>query len=345
LLKTDLLETTDFRKVQTLFDLPRKILLTTHTNPDGDAIGSSLALYGYFRMKGHEVCVMVPDEFPTFLAWMPGHEDILVFSRNEQKCLQKISEAEVIFSLDYNNLDRLQGAASAVKASKATKVLLDHHKLPANHFDFLMSIVGRSSTAELVYEFIDALGDRNLINKDIAECIYSGIVTDTGSFSYSCNERRTYEIVAELISRDIDGEHIHRLIYDTYSESRLRLLGFALSQKLVVLPEFHTAYISLTKEDLDRFNYQVGDTEGVVNYALSIEGINLAALFSERDGVIRASFRSKGKFKCDVLARDHFDGGGHANAAGAYSHISMDDTIRKFRDLLPGYQESLKSVY
>ena len=196
-----------------------------------------------------------------------------------------------------------------------------------------------------MYEFICACGDADLITHEIAECIYAGITTDTGSFSYSCNHVRTYEIVADLFRRGIDGEHIHRLIYDTYSENRLRLLGFALSEKLVVLPEFHTAYIALTKEDLDRIDYQGRDTEGELNYALSISGINLAALFSEREGVIRASFRSKGSFKVDALAREHFDGGGHPNAAGAYSYVSMEETVDNFRALLPGYLDQLTTVY
>lgn len=339
------MENTDFAKISELLSVPRNILITSHTNPDGDAIGASLALHGYLKQKGHDVRVMVPDPYPSFLAWMPGHEEIAVFTREKEVCLKYIEEADVLFSVDYNSLDRLGGAAEAAKASRAVKVLFDHHKLPAPHFDLKISVVAVSSTAELSFEFIAASGDKDLITKEIAECIYAGITTDTGSYSYSCNYVRTYEIVAELFRKGIDGEHIHRLVYDTYSESRLRLLGYALSQKLVVIPEYNTAYISLTKEELDRFNYEVGDTEGVVNYALSISGINLAALFSERDNVIRASFRSKGSFKCDVLAREHFDGGGHANAAGAYSYVSMEETIERFRNLLPKFSDQLRSVY
>jgi len=339
------LEYTDFTKITGYLSVPRKILITSHTNPDGDAIGASLALYGYLRMKNHPVRIMTPDPYPNFLAWMPWREEIMVFTREKERCLEAIEEAEVIFSVDYNSLERLSGASEAAKASKAVKILIDHHKLPANQFDMMISKVAVSSTAELVYEFIAASGDKDLINKEIAECIYVGITTDTGSYSYSCNHVRTYEIVADLYKKGIDGEHIHRLVYDTYSESRLRLLGYALSQKLVVLPEYHTAYISLTSEELDRFNYEVGDTEGVVNYALSIDGINLAALFSERDNAIRASFRSKGSFKVDALARDHFNGGGHVNASGANSYVSMEETIEKFRALLPLYKEPLSSVY
>lgn len=339
------LTNTDFTRIRELLSDPRKILITSHTNPDGDAIGASLALYGYLTMKRHEVKVMVPDPFPSFLAWMPWHEKILVYSDDPAACEEAIRDADVILSVDHNSLDRIGPANGSARSSKAVKVLIDHHKFPAPHFDYLISVVAVSSTSELVFEFIEACGDAGMINREIAECIYVGITTDTGSYSYSCNYVRTYEIVAELFRRGVNGEHIHRLVYDTYSESRLRLLGYALSEKLVVLPEYHTAYISLTKEELDRFNYEVGDTEGVVNYALSISGINLAALFSERGGVIRVSFRSKGSFKCDTLAREHFDGGGHANASGAYSYVTMEETIRKFRALLPKYSEQLKSVY
>lgn len=339
------MENTDFQQVAHLLSGPRNILITSHTNPDGDAIGSSLAFRGYLELKGHSVCVMVPDAFPGFLKWMAGSHKIMVFSDNQELCEKKIKEADVIFSLDYNNLDRLNHAGELVKASSAKKILLDHHKLPADHFDYKMSVIATSSTAELVFDFIAFSGDKDLITKDIAECLYTGIMTDTGSFSYSCNYVKTYEIVADLFRKGINGEHIHRLVYDTYSESRLRLLGYSLSEKLVVLPEYHTAYIWLTKEELDRFNYQVGDTEGLVNYALSIEGINFAALFSERDKVIRVSLRSKGNFKVDQIAREHFDGGGHANAAGAYSYVSMQETLDRFRSLLPDHLEALTTVY
>ena len=285
--------------------------------------------------------MMVPDPFPSFLAWLPGAEKILVFSREKEQCLRAIAEATVIFSLDYNGLDRLRDACEPVQQSKAIKIILDHHLYPANDYDMAISVVDTSSTCELIFDFIRAMGDEKLIDRTIAESLYTGIVTDTGSFSYSCNYVKTYEVTAALFKCGIDGEHIHRLIYGTYSEYRLRLLGYSLSDKLVVLPEFHTAYIYLSADDLERFQYQIGDTEGVVNYALSIEGINLAALFSERDHSIRISFRSKGNFSVDRFARDHFNGGGHANASGATSYISMEETVQKFRELLPQYREDL----
>jgi len=339
------LEDTDFEQIRELLSRPRTILLTIHTNPDGDAIGSALAFHCYLKKKGHTVYIISPDPYPSFLAWMVDHDRILIFSREEEKCRQVIAEAGVIFSLDYNDFSRLKKAAEPVMNSRAKKVLLDHHPYPADHFDLKISVLKTSSTAELVFDFISAAGDIELIDHAIASCIYTGIVTDTGSFSYSCNYEKTYLVIAELFRYGIDGEHIHRLVYDTYSEQRLRLLGYSLSEKLVVLPEFHTAYIYLSAADLDRYNYQLGDTEGVVNYALSIEGINLAALFSERDNSIRISFRSKGNFSVEKLAREHFNGGGHPNASGATSYLSMNETLRKFRETLPIYREALNKVF
>ena len=288
---------------------------------------------------------MAPDPFPDFLAWMPGHEDILFFSRDQEKCISVIQQADMIIAADYNNFGRLNDAAPLVRQSKAVKVLIDHHLNASDEFDYKISISRISSTSELVYNFVEAMGDVHLLDKNIAECIYTGIITDTGSLSYACNYVKTYLIIAELFRLGIDGEHLHRLIYDTYSESRLRLLGYSISDQLIVMPEFNTAFITLSAADLQRFNHQIGDTEGVVNYALSIKDINLAALFMERDGLVKVSFRSKGNFSVDTLAREHFNGGGHRNAAGANCDTTLEDTILKFRKILPLYQSKLKSVY
>ena len=339
------MENTDFPAISEKLSQPLQILITTHTNPDGDAIGSSLALAFYLKKKNHRVHVMAPDPFPDFLAWMPGHEDILFFSRDQEKCISVIQQADMIIAADYNNFGRLNDAAPLVRQSKAVKVLIDHHLNASDEFDYKISISRISSTSELVYNFVEAMGDVHLLDKNIAECIYTGIITDTGSLSYACNYVKTYLIIAELFRLGIDGEHLHRLIYDTYSESRLRLLGYSISDQLIVMPEFNTAFITLSAADLQRFNHQIGDTEGVVNYALSIKDINLAALFMERDGLVKVSFRSKGNFSVDTLAREHFNGGGHRNAAGANCDTTLEDTILKFRKILPLYQSKLKSVY
>lgn len=339
------LENTDFDKISELLKRPRKILITTHTSPDGDAIGASLALFGYLVKKNHHVHVMIPDPDPTFLHWMPFHDSLMVFNMNRDQCLKSINDAELIFCVDYNGLDRLSHATEYVRKAKAIKILIDHHVQPEMDFDLQISVTKTSSTSELIYDFIAASGDKHLIDKSIAECIYTGIITDTGSFSYACNNEKTFLITAALHKTGIDGEHIHRLVYDTYSENRLRLLGYSISEKLVVLPDYNTAYISLSTEDLEKFDHQIGDTEGIVNYALSVNDINLAALFTEREDYVKVSLRSKGNFSVNEIARKFFNGGGHANAAGANCYISLEETIRIFLVMLPQYKDQLKSVY
>ena len=288
---------------------------------------------------------MIPDPDPEFLHWMPYHGHLMVFTRDEEKCLEAIQKAEIIFSVDYNGFRRLSKATEAVKRSGAVKVLIDHHTQPDPDYHYMISILDTSSTSELIYDFIKENGDEDLIDKDIAECIYAGIITDTGSFSYSCNYEKTYLITAALYRAGIDGEHIHRLIYDTYSEDRLRLLGFSISEKLVVLKEYNAAYISLTREELDRFRHQVGDTEDIVNFALSIKDINLAAFFTERDDFVKISLRSKGSFAVNQIAKKYYDGGGHENAAGANFYSTLDEAVRIFHSILPVYRERLRSVY
>ena len=339
------MENIDFDKICKLLQKPRKILITTHSNPDGDAIGASLALYVYMVKKGHYVHVMVPDPDPAFLHWLPFHEHIMVFSMNQKGCERVINEAELIFCIDYNGIRRLSHASSYVRKANAIKILIDHHVQPENDFDMQISITKTSSTSELIYDFIAYSGDKHLIDKSIAECIYTGIITDTGSFSYACNYEKTFLITAALHLTGMDGEHVHRLVYDTYSENRLRLLGYSISEKLVVLPEYNAAYISLSKEDLEKFDYQIGDTEGIVNYALSIKDINLAALFTEKKDMVKVSLRSKGNFSVNEIARKFFTGGGHANAAGADCYLSLEETIRIFRSMLSQYKDQLKSVY
>jgi bifunctional oligoribonuclease and PAP phosphatase NrnA len=339
------LENTDFNRISGLLKVPGKILITSHTSPDGDAIGASLALFGYLLKKGHHVQVMIPDPDPTFLHWMPFHDHLMVFSKDQEKCLTAINNAELIFCVDYNGLSRLSDASEYIRSAKAVKILIDHHVQPEKDFDLRISVTKTSSTSELIYDFIADSGDSHLIDKDIAECIYTGIITDTGSFSYACNYEKTFLITAALHKTGMDGEHIHRLVYDTYSENRLRLLGYSISKKLVVLPQYNAAYISLSKADLEKFDHQIGDTEGIVNYALSIKDINLAALFTEREDLVKVSLRSKGNFSVNEIARKFFLGGGHANAAGANCYISLKETIRIFRSMLPQYKEQLKKVY
>ncbi len=310
-----------------------RIVLTTHKNPDGDAIGSVLALYGYLRSRGfNNVECIVPDAYPSFLAWLPNNDVIYVFENDSDYCNELIKQADIIFSLDYNAFHRTGIMEESLTKASGKKVLIDHHLEPDSCFDISYSKIDTSSTAELIYNFIESNQNTHLITKAIAEALYVGIMTDTGSFSYSCNYEKTYHIVAHLIKLGIDSEKIHQLIYNTFTENRLRLLGYCLSERLTVLKEKRTAYIYLTKEDLNRFNYQTGDTEGVVNYALSIEDIEIAALFTERDDLIRISLRSKGDFSVNDFARKYFDGGGHKRAAGGNSYESMQNTLKRFEE-------------
>ncbi|MCF8304609.1 MAG: DHH family phosphoesterase [Bacteroidales bacterium] len=325
-----------------LLSTPKNIAIVTHANPDGDAIGSSLAMYRFLQKKQHQTTLIVPNRFPDFLAWLPQSDEIQIVDREPKKCKNSVEEADLIICLDFNAIDRVERFSKTLGQAKAPKLLIDHHLQPEyKSFDYVISTINISSTAELLYDFIHTLGFHDLIDKQIAESIYVGMMTDTGSFSYACNYEKTFIIVADLIKTGIDVEEINTRVYDNYSESRMRLLGFCLSERLVVLREYNTAYIYLTAEDLKRFNYQRGDTEGVVNYTLSLKGVNLGVLITQREGKIRLSMRSKGDFSVNRFAREHFQGGGHKNAAGGDSYLSMEETIRKFEEILPLYQEAL----
>lgn len=308
------------------------IMIISHINPDGDSVGASLALYKYLFLKGNTVSIAVPSEIPAFLKWLEGSEELIVGEFDKEKAISKLQNADLIFCVDFNSTERTGVLSEALKSSAAIKIMIDHHPDPVrSEFHCIISTVETSSTSELVYDFIVSMGDKFLINKAMAECIYAGIITDTGSLSYSCNYVSTYHILAELLDLGIDGAEIHNRVYNTYTEDRLRLLGHCLNDRLVVMHEFNAAFIYLTKEDLNRFNYKVGDTEDVVNMPLSIKGINLSAFFTERDGYIRISLRSKGDFSVNDFVRKYFSGGGHKNAAGANSYLSMQESIAVFR--------------
>ncbi len=337
----------DNKQIASVKDLianKKNIIIVTHNNPDGDAIGSSLALYNYLIGKNKNVKVITPNKFPDNLAWLKGSSEILVYNMKTIKCNALIQNADIIFCLDFNALHRVDKMEDALRNSNAIKILIDHHLQPElKSFNYIFSKIDITSTSELTYNLIAKLDGIEAITLDIANCVYVGIITDTGSFSYSCNYEDCFTICASLLKIGIDAETIHRKVYDTFSESRLRLLGYCLSEKLEVIDEFSTAYIWLTKEDLNRFNYQNGDTEGVVNYALSIDKIKFAALFTEREGIVRISFRSKGDIDVNEFARNQFNGGGHRNASGATSKISLTDTIKHFKDSLSNYRIYLEN--
>ncbi|MGM0496484.1 MAG: DHH family phosphoesterase [Bacteroidota bacterium] len=319
----------------------KKIVVITHFNPDGDAIGSSLALYHYLVKQQYDVSVIIPNRTPHFLHWLPGNEQIRIYDDAPDESKTLIKEAELIFFLDFNVIDRTQGMENFLKSLSTQKILIDHHPEPENFADITISSTEVSSTSELLYEFLISLGNECDMNKDIAECLYTGIMTDTGSFSYNSSSPDTYYIVSKLIEQGIDKDKIYWQVYDNYSVHRMRLLGYCLNQKLKVFPEYATAYISITKNELDQFNYEQGDSEGFVNYPLSIKGIVFSVIFIEHEEHIKISFRSKGEFYANYFARNHFNGGGHRNAAGGYSETSLEETLKKFEQELPGYKEEL----
>lgn len=329
-------------QLRELINKRTKIVLTSHTNPDGDAIGSLLAMYHYLMMLGNEVIMVVPNSFPSYYGWLPFSENIMIYDKSAKEVQKHIKEAEMIFSLDYSAISRLGSLTDIILNSKSCRVLIDHHVDPEVHnFDFCFATVETSSTGELVYEFISQMGNEDLIDKKISEAIYSGIVTDTGSYSYSCNRPETYLVTAKLIEKGVDAQKIHKLIYDTFSENRLRLLGYSISNRMIVWEELHTAIIYLTKEDLKKYNYQIGDTEGVVNFPLSMDKVNMSVLITEKDKVLRMSFRSKGEFSVNEFARKHFSGGGHRNAAGGKANDSIDQLLIRMKDVVEEYKSDL----
>ena len=328
--------------IKLLLKQNKKIVITAHTNPDGDAIGSSLAMYHYLTKLGNTVNMIVPNKFPDFYKWLPDSHKIIIYEKQAKLSQGLLKEADLIFAMDYNAINRLGSLAEIVLTTSAKRILIDHHIDPeTENFDYCHSTVNTSSTGELVYDFITKLGDEDLIDKNIAEPIYTCIVTDTGSFSFSCNSPETYIITSKLISLGVNAEKIHKLIYDTYSENRLRLLGYSISNRMIVWEELRTALIYLTKSDLKKYNYQVGDTEGVVNYPLSMEKVNMSVLITERDKKLRLSFRSKGDFSVNELARAHFNGGGHRNAAGGKTSENMDELINRLKTVMEDYKEQL----
>jgi len=323
-------------------DTPRRVVILTHFKPDADALGSSLGMAGYLKKKGHHVTVITPSDYPAFLNWMAGNDEVHIFNREKQDVSsQLIEKADIIFCLDFNSLSRINELGNMVQKSTAKKVLIDHHLEPESFADFEQWDVRAASTAELVYKTIVELDDQALIDADIADCLYAGLMTDTGGFRHPNTTQDVFKVAAELVAHGADPAKISRLIYDTNSLERLRLLGFVLGQKLQVLPEYKTAYIALTSEELRKFGSQTGDTEGLVNYGLSIKDIRLSVMITDRKENVKLSFRSLGDFSVNDLARKHFEGGGHKNAAGGQSTLTLDETLKKFLEILPEYKKQL----
>jgi len=327
---------------KSLLDTPSRVVITTHVKPDADALGSSLALATLLKKLGHDVQVISPSDYPDFLRWMEGDNEVLIYNENSAKRIDLIIEAaQLIFCLDFSTLHRINTLGDSIRNSGAKKILIDHHLDPEDFADFKFWSTEAAATAELLYELIVDLDLKSLIDKSIAECLYAGIMTDTGSFKHNNTTQNVHRIVAELIEIGADVSRVAKLIYDTNTLDRIKFLGFALSERLIVLPEFNTAYMVITRADLVKFNSRTGDTEGFVNYALSIEGVKLAVLIIDKGELVKMSFRSVGDFSVNDFARNHFKGGGHKNAAGGKSSDNLESTVDKFKSLLPMYKEQL----
>lgn len=331
--------------LQDYLSKPRKVLITTHHKPDADALGSSLGLAGYLKKKGHTVQVITPSDYPVFLSWMPGNEQVLAYDKSRAALVnEKVQAAEVIFCLDFSALGRIYDMADMVRQSTAKKVMVDHHLEPESFAEFVQWDPSSASTAQLIYKLILELGDRSVIDENIASCLYAGLMTDTGGFRHNNTRHEEFLIASELVAMGANPSRISKLVYETNTLTRLRLMGYVLSEKLVVLEEYKVAYITITEEELKRFGSQTGDTEGLVNYGLSVQGVAMAVLIYKRKEDVKLSFRSLGNFSVSDFARLHFEGGGHKNASGGQTKLTLEDTLQKFLDLLPQYKEQLNSI-
>ena len=334
----------DILEIKQLLSTPKKIVIVPHKNPDGDAVGATLAILHYLSKLGHKATIVAPNDYPDFLKWLPKESSILKYDTQQTESDALINDAEVIFTLDFNALHRTGNMEAILENSNAIKIMIDHHHQPHNYAKYIYSDVTMSSTCEMVYHFIKKLDDLNKIDKDLATCLYVGIMTDTGSFRFRSTTSTTHKVIAHLIDKGADNTQIHNKVYDTNSYNRLQLLGCALNN-LKVIPEYKTAYITLSQDELQKHDYKKGDTEGFVNYALSLNNIVLAAIFIEdkQQGIIKISLRSEGDFSVNELSRAHFEGGGHTNAAGGKSDSNLKTTVEKFISILPNYIKELNN--
>lgn len=320
------------------------IVIVPHVNPDGDAIGASLALWHLLKNYGKNPTVIIPNSFPEFLEWLEGSKEIIDYSLNKQNAEKIIVQADSVFCLDFNDLKRSDGLKDLLENFEGDTILIDHHPNPKSKYDLMFSYPEISSTCELLYRLIEYIELEDYINKEAATAIFTGMMTDTGNFSYNASAPKTYRIVAKLLEKGIDKDYIHSSVFHTFSADRWRLIGYALQQKMKILPELKTGYIVLSKEELEQFNFQPGDTEGLVNYPLNIKGIRFAVLMIEKDDLVKMSFRSKGVFNTNLFAGKYFNGGGHINASGGKSLQSLENTETLFLNVLQNYSNELAAL-
>lgn len=330
------------KELSKLFSTSDNILLVCHINPDGDAIGSQLALYHYLKSKDRNVNLIAPNNLQEFLKWLDGADMINIFVHDRTKCKTIIEEADLIVMLDFNQPSRLGETENLITSSASPKIIIDHHLNPVNFASLIISDPSKCSTAELVNELIREIEGEQFVDKSYAEALYVGIITDTGNFEYGTYSGRTLRIVADLLDTGIEKNNILNRIYNNFSAERMMLQGFALNERMTVIPEFRTAFIYLSKDDLDRYHHVKGDTEGFVNLPLSIKGVDFSTLFIEKDKFVKLSFRSKGNFPSNEFAAKYFSGGGHLNASGGEYPSSLEQTITYFLKVLKEYNWQFK---
>lgn len=323
-------------EIKEILSSPKDVAIISHRNPDGDAIGSSLGLKLLLEKSGHVVKVIFPSDYPSTFYYLKAIDSSIVFDQDHDLARTVLKEANVIFCLDFNSLDRIDKLGTVVDESKAHKVLIDHHMDPEPFADFMISEPSASSTCELVFNFIQDLGKDKEIDIQIGECLYTGIITDTGAFRYNTNPR-VFEIAAALKNKGVDDYELNNLIFNTMTEKQLRLLGHCLANRFELIPEYQSGIIYLTKEDYKTFEIKRGDTEGIVNYILMIKGINVAAFITEQPTIVKVSLRSKGDISVQEIARNHFKGGGHKNASGGAAYAKLEDVVDRFKKVLPDY--------
>lgn len=331
----------NLQELKTLISTPKKIALVPHRNPDGDAIGSTLGLYHILKQLGHTVTVISPNDFPNFLQWMPQVNEILIYDQNKAKTIDLLQQMDCVFALDFNILNRTgDDFEHVLKQVKAPFVMIDHHQMPGDFAKITFSDTSFGSTCELVYTILEKLDMTQYVTKDAATCLYTGIVTDSGSFRFPKTTGNTHRVIASLIDKGIDNPSIHNALFDNNSYNRLQLMGRAL-EKIVLIPNTNSSYMHLSHADLNEFQHQKGDTDGFVNYGLSIKGVDLTAFFIERrdENLIKISFRSSGNLDVNQLSRKYFEGGGHVNAAGGKSHLSLKETIKKFTTIVENHKQ------
>ncbi|MEO8768995.1 MAG: DHH family phosphoesterase [Ferruginibacter sp.] len=322
----------------------RKIVITMHQKPDADAMGSTLGLYHFLVQFGHDAVVISPTNWASFLNWMPGCKNVLDYERDTEKANSILDNADWIFCLDFNVLGRTKRMADKLAAIKGERILIDHHQEPQTEvFSYGISDTGKSSTAEMVFDFIIASGHAEKINQDLAQCIYAGVMTDTGSFRFPSTSASVHRMIAELKDRGLEHSAVHEALFDNFSETRFRFIGNVLLNRMEVFYEYNTALIAVPAQDILKYDIKTGDTEGLVNYPLSIEGIKLAAIIIDRGEERKCSFRSKGNFDVNTFARKYFGGGGHFNAAGGQSKEPLETVIEDFKKAMKENRDQLST--